>query len=157
MHRQEEKSTLTKSQYVVAAMTHLKLRVKGAYFQKNRGRFQTNQREILLLYKQTLSAVVTLISFSSPQTCLCKHAGSSNSVNVKQRREKCSLCKWETPLTGLQHNRLMGGVLLWFNTPAVLPHHGTNPPNCQTTAACAKKRFVSGSAEVSLVVECHRL
>lgn len=58
-----------------------------------------------------------------------------------------------------QHNRLggRGGGLLWFNTPAVLPHHGTNPPNCQTTAACAKKRFVSGSAEVSLVVECHRL
>lgn len=65
-------------------------------------------QEILLLFKQTLPAVVTLISFSSPQTCLCKHAGSSNSINVKQQRQKSSLYKWETPLTELQHSRLGG-------------------------------------------------
>lgn len=61
------------------------------------------------------------------------------------------------PLSRSYSTVVWGEVLLWFNTPAVLPHHGTNPPNCQTTAAFVKKRFVSGSAEVSLVVECHRL
>lgn len=94
-------------------------------------------QEILLLFKKPLPAVVTLISFSSPQTRLCKHAGSSNSRNVKQQRQKSSLYKWETPLTELQHSRLGGSVIMVQHTSS--SPSSWNKPTKLSNNCCLRK------------------